>query len=862
MQMDRKNSLGKQVGLCAASALIPCGILILALALLGAAPFGDDTILLRDSSIQYIDFASYLKTVFSGDNDIFYSFSKNLGGDMLSLLAYYLLSPFSLLFAFGNTETLPLVYTAVIVLKVSLCGLTFFWASRNLFGTSWRGLIFSTAYALMAYNTMYAWNIMWLDGVMVLPLLGLGLYRLWQGESSRLYVFSIAYSLLTNFYIGYMLCLSSVIFCLALMILKEDTWKNKCRTLGKFVFSSCVGGFASAFVWLPTFLSMLGGRASYDGSVFVWTRTFNILGLAGKLVAGASSPDQLEAGTPHIFCGTVILFLVLVFFLHRGISRQKRLVALGIIVVYIVSFHTRALDIIWHGFSPNIAFNFRYAFILSYVLILIAQYTAARLDTAGKISFCIAGGIHLALIPILLVMKQVMDLDFISLPGCLISAGTLLAAFLCLSAKARPRQTAGLVLLLACCFEMGANYYLSMKAVVGIQETLSLSEYQTFLEKATPGVEYVKARDDGFYRMEKTFERDRNDAMLLNYHGLSHFSSSRQQGITRFLETMGLHNTDDVGTCYRRGATAEADAFLGVKYVLSEEDLTASKGYPLLTTLNGVGVYENPYVLPIAMLSDEGIGTVSLAGGDYFAAHNRIWQGLTGTDEEALHKEETYTVSLENLFTVPMEDGGIRYIRENEALPASVRYEITVSQEMPLYFYFTSTERQDAEILVNGVNLGTYFSLEQWNMTYMGTYRPGDTVTVEVVLTSDQVRISGAYFYYEDLNALEALSAAVQGSPVRLTRQSSSCLTGSFQAEEGQTLLFTIPYDEGWRLYIDGAPAEFTRVLDVLFAAKVPAGQHTFTLRYLPKGLYAGCAISLAALLTAALWCLRRKKRH
>ena len=114
--MEKKHNLWQ---LYAAAILIPCGVLLANFALLGIAPFGDSTVLLYDSSIQYLDFANYLRGVFAGENDLLYTFSKNMGGEMFSLFAYYLCSPFSLLFLLGDTLTMPLIFTAAIAAAAS-----------------------------------------------------------------------------------------------------------------------------------------------------------------------------------------------------------------------------------------------------------------------------------------------------------------------------------------------------------------------------------------------------------------------------------------------------------------------------------------------------------------------------------------------------------------------------------------------------------------------------------------------------------------------------------------------------------------------------------------------------------------------
>lgn len=860
--MDRKRRDISRPYLYIASAMIPCLLVLISLMLLKAVPFGDATILMRDAEIQYIDFLSYLKTVLTGENDFLYSFSKNMGGEIVSLLSYYLMSPFNLLVLFSTRETLPLIFTIVILCKLSSCGLSFFWASSKMFGLKRIHLLFSTAYALMAYNTIFGWNIMWLDGVIMLPLLGLGLHNLWQGKSSKLYVFSIGYSLLTNFYIGYMLCIASVLFCLAQMFLKEDTVKHKCRTFGKFIFASCIGGFSSAFVWLPTFLALLSGRANFDGSVFVSARTFNILGLAGKVIAGASSPDQLSAGSPHIFCGIFTLLLVLVFFLHRGISIKKRLVTLGIFLVLLCSFYFRSLDIIWHGFSPNFAFNFRYAFIFSYVMLMVALYTLHQRESIRKECFLLAGGLIVVMILAVLGMKFVMQLDFVSIPGALISMAVLgISVLFFFSPKSAGKMLCALFLI-GGLFEIGANYYLSMDAVVGKLPGLELSAYLASVDRVSPAIAYVKETDSGFYRMEKTFERDHNDAMFYAYSGMSHFSSSQEKTSLKLLEKMGLTNYDGIWAYYNTGSTAGTDALFGIKYVLSEFDLAAVKGYDLLNRINGIGVYQNPNAFSIVTPVGQEIMDLALDGDDYFAIHNQVWRGISGIEKDVLKKEENYTVSLENLITVPLEDGCVRYVRENMELPACIRYEITISQEDPLYFYFTSNDTQKTNVFVNGRDLGAYLSETRWDMTSAGSFAVGETVELKFVLNEDQAVLRNAYFYYEDLAVLSELASAVQNTPIQLTKESSSHLTGNFTAEEGQVLLATVPYDSGWKLYIDGAEVAFQRTLDALMAAPIPAGTHYFEMRFVPRGTYAGCTLSVLALLTTAVWCTLLKKKQ
>ena len=839
------------------AALIPAAILLVCFAFLGSIPFGDDTILMYDSSIQYLDFAAYLKTIFAGENDIFYTFSKNLGGEVVSLIGYYLLSPFSILFAFGTLDNLPQVFTLVIVLKIAACGAAFFWASAQRFGCKVSHLIFSTAYALMAYNVLYGWNIMWMDGVMILPLLALGLERLWRGEAPWLYILSLAYALLTNFYIGYMLCIAAVLFSLALMAAEDGSFRKKARLFGRFAAASCTGGFAAAFSWLPTFFTLIGGRGEAMSSSFVWARTFNILGLAGKIVAGSADASQIELGIPHIFCGIFTVLLMAAYFLNRKNGIRNRMIALGVLCALVVSFSIRGLDVIWHGFSPNNAFNFRYSFIFSFVVLVIAGYAWEQRREIPAMPVLLAGGLLLVMCGGLVVMKSRMGLSYISDIGLAISAATVAvtAVYLLLGEKLRPMCSA--LFALVCLFELGANCYLSLHTAMQDVFRLELSSYQQFVDHTAPAVAAVKQTDDSFYRMEKTYQRNKNDAMLFSYNGLTHFSSSQDKAVPRFMEKLGMTSMEGIWAQYGSGSTALADTLLGVKYILSYDDLTAQKGYVLRDTVNDIGIYENPDALPIAMLADGDVLGNNLQQEDCFALQAQMLEQISGKEETVLIPEENVDITLHNL----LETAAGVYTKADPAAEAALTYSFTAAKEGPLYVYFGAPEQQNATLYIDGENRGGYFTPYRWDTVYGGNYGKADEIEITLVPQGETLLVDKALFCYEDLQALSDGVLPIRRNPVMLTRQTSSRLTGSYEAGQDQVLLLTIPYDAGWRLTVDGYPTVVSKAMDIFMAAEIPQGSHSFELQYIPRGLTAGCVISLAAVAFALLWALKEKNK-
>ena len=104
--------------------LIPCVLMLLLYALVGIYPFGNKTILTVDMQDQYVEFFSAFKDILQNGNNIFYSFSKTLGGNMFGLVCYYLLSPLNLIIMFFDKVNIVDAILLINILKIGFCGLT------------------------------------------------------------------------------------------------------------------------------------------------------------------------------------------------------------------------------------------------------------------------------------------------------------------------------------------------------------------------------------------------------------------------------------------------------------------------------------------------------------------------------------------------------------------------------------------------------------------------------------------------------------------------------------------------------------------------------------------------------------------
>lgn len=73
------------------------------------------------------------------------------------------------------------------MLKIASAGLTMFYGLNRKKNVKWTNLIFSTCYALSTYIMIYGFNVMWLDSVILLPILIAGIDDLVKYKKAKLY---------------------------------------------------------------------------------------------------------------------------------------------------------------------------------------------------------------------------------------------------------------------------------------------------------------------------------------------------------------------------------------------------------------------------------------------------------------------------------------------------------------------------------------------------------------------------------------------------------------------------------------------------------------------------------------------------
>ena len=852
MKTKKRNPL-----ICAVLAFaIPVVILFVICLIYGFYPFGDKSILMADMRFQFVDYFACYRRILFGNEDCFYTLSKTFGGDMAGLLAYYCNTPLLFLLAFVENRALPGGILLIAVFMTGLCGLNFNIFLNRSFGFRWSSLIFSVAYAFTGYLMGYFNCVHYFFAVALLPLVMYGLLDIIRREKvSVFYILILALTIFSSYYLGYMICLFTVLFFFYIFFTSYRTVsaiKEHFRAFLIYVLSSVTAAGLSSVSLLCALFSLQGQKSS--GVSISLRLLFDPLEFFSGLYTGAFH-GNISDGLPLIYSGVTAATLLVLFYLNRRISLREKVCSAIVFAILFLSFIFDSLNVIWHGFAHPIGFPHRFSFLFSFFLLYIAYTCFIYIQGAFKRKdYIIVLALFLCYSAFLLLRHS----EYVGIREAAVSfvvmASVLSSVYLCQYGKQYMLPVLlGMVFISS--MDAGYNAYVSIGSYfpeLSSTDDYDMALYREFIDE-TGGIVSELKKNEGLYRMEKLYRRSLNDAMMLGYNGLSHFSSCETNDIKSFMGEMGFRNNENWAYYGEEGSTTFADAFMGVRYIISQYD-EIPRPYERIMERYDKYVFENPYALPFGFMMTGEAQELSYEGHDHFTWQNAIASAFDGHERKLYRPVSGVSIKTENLAV-----NGNTYTKENAEAEAYIEYDFIADSGDTIFMYFDAPDFQDARIIVNGLEKQPYFTQYGWNIRGLGIYKEGEPVALRIYPEGNELTIDGYEFYYEDREAVKDWYGSVTGGELRL--ESSSKLSGSISSDTSDGLLvFSLPFDENWRILVDGERAEAVKALDGLLSVRIGEGEHTFRLKYVPKGVRLGIPVMLISICTLLLIIFKSRK--
>lgn len=845
------------------SILIPAVMILAIFLLFTITPFGNRTWLTIDLGQQYVDFFSYYQdTLLHHPEQFFYSFSKSIGGEMVSLWAYYLLSPFNLLFLLIPRSSIAMGVTLLIFLKLFSCTVSFAvlldvkFKQRN-----WTTLLFALSYGFMSYLSANQFNVMWLDALIGLPLIILGVDALLQKRNPLYYVFPLSLTILSNYYTGYMICLFLGLYFPYAYLTSVETfsWKIFGKQFGRFIFYSVLSVGLITVILLPTFYSLLGSKGTATTIAWSLKSEYNPLLMASKLFIGSFDFHEMQKGYPNIFVGSLALFSFLCYFKEKRISLFQRLYALFITVIILISFNIEMFDKLWHaGQFPN-WYSYRFSFLFSFWIVFLGYQWALKKKTIGVretfvyFILVLAAGIGFILFPQDYLQGWQIALGF----G--LSMGILYSLILIGRGK-RMHQN---FLISFVVIELLLNSIITLSRL-GYEMNSEFSAYQSSLENWST---VLRPAENEFYRSEKTMLRSKNDSLQVPTYGVSHFSSTFEKETEKFFDAIGVRQ----GTAYVNysNGTLLTDALLGIKNTFIETtDATYNERWerkdledlPTIANFDEGHIVTNPNALSIAYPMKAILKSMKVPTNHPITMQNQLANALSGTTSpKNIFTRVSYETTFENISGSPVVYQRVQL--EDNTQVGTMTLTFTPETDDPIYLEMAGTMgEEDLEMTLNGEPYAFYPVQSKPVLLSIAKNQKGQQQTLQIIVKADGFEFSKLSLYSLNTTLLNERLEQTKAQELKLETFSATHFAGTMDVLEDSTVLTTIPYSIGWKVWVDGKEVETYKILDSLLGFTISKGSHHIEYRYTTPFLLEGSLVSLASLLLLSYILYKRKK--
>ena len=840
--------------------IIPALIMLLIFIIGDFAPFGNVSVLVADMRYQFVDYIGYMKSVFFGNNDMFYTFSKTFGGDMMGFASYYLFNPFFLILLPFPNDMLPVGIVIMLIITSGFMGLNFHLMLRAIWGNRFSSVIFSTAYAMMGFNMAYINCIHYFFSIMMLPIIILGLFRIMTGRRPNIiYIGSVALSVISCYYIGYMILIFTAAFFICMLASDTIEYKdNKDRIKNAWTvfYSTILGIGISAFSLLSVLFSLEGQKkAIIKGLMF--DRTFSIIEFFSGLYTG-SFRGNISDGLPVIYSGVITVLFVFFYFFNKTIKLRQKICALILFVFLIVGYWIDAFNVMWHGFAHPIGFPYRNSFLFSFLMLFVGYSGFVHIKEGFKKK---NANIIVVIFIVYSAFLYLTGNKYAGPKSILITYLTLAAALILIVAMNEKNRyvipaVAGLFVLQFADSLYNGSVSLDAYFEDKYSREESIDEYKDYIDSTQKLVDYVNAQDSSFFRMDKLFRRSNNDPLMFAYNGLSHYSSCETDQVKTFMGRMGFRNNES-WAFYGDASTGFADCFMGLKYLLSPFDET-SKPYKSIYSQDERYIYCNPYALSLGFGMDESVKYANMKEKDLFKLQNDIAGRFSQTNYQIYRPVKISEIRLNNV----SEERNI-YTKIDPEQEGSIEYILSITSDDFIYMYADAPHIQNTNLYINGDEKGNYFSQYDWSIREGGYYKPGELVSIKFTVEDDSLEIDDIYFYYESKQVLKAWYRDAVSTSCNVTKISSSHLKADVDVSEtNDYIVFSIPYEEDWKIKIDGEKVKPFKVMDALLAVKISGGKHEIDLRYIPAGIKVGLPVSVISILIALITLIVNRKNN
>lgn len=830
-------------------------------------PFGDETIIQGDSSHQYICFLKGLQNRLQHGIISDYDWNSGLGTNYYALATYYLFSPINLLLFVWKGNLINFI-NLIITLKLSLASLCFFiYISKKYKNKNLLMLIVSLCYSLSSYIITYGTvNIIWLDVLIIFPLIMLGIEQLFYNNKCKLYYIALFLSIVFNYYLSIIICIFLVVYFISLILSDIKNKSNNLLRIKNFILYSFLSGISATFVYIPAMfnfnltISSKNFLKEHSNGLGIWKINSLPKTMLRFLI---QVPKDTNDFYPNLYCGIIILFSLTIYLLNANIEKKEKIRNSSLILLFILSLYIKPLYLISNGFHYPYGYTHRNTFIFIFLLLTITYESLINITYLKNgcflFTFIVAIGYMLFVWKFSIDNKEFKE-NIIYLSIFFLVLYGLVLYIMMYSRKLI--YILHLLLLLITCVEL---FYNAIGTILP-GDHYFMYEQDININKITHSI----TKDNSTYRSYFDYENNyisRNNPELYNYNGCDIFSSTSNYYIMKLYKSLGLGYFVNSYTLKENNALIRS--LFNVKYYFNAGSIT----YPIHpnTIKNEIIMY---YKFTRSDIFDYDINSTMIADSikinDYKT--NTLYKNkypfsfaFTIKNLDIQFSENVFE-NLNKLYSALSNDNSEMYSKISATLNGSntqsKEYTIHVSEDCNISYYLGYSAYSDVEtrFLVKSKDNKTYDGIEYYNNSIITirNLKKGDTLYIAI-----PEQFADNFLVYKDNQiSMEKCYNNLKDGFLDITHFEDTRIEGNITAKEDGYMFTSIPYDKGWSVYVDEKKVNTEKILDAFISVPISKGKHKVILKYRSPGKILGIIISIIGFTTFIVIEILKKKKQ
>ena len=692
--------------------LITLGILLIIFYCEKLYPFYNNSIVQVDADYQFIPVLYRIYDFLHGTQGIIYD-DIGLGNNIYisMIIQGSIFSPLSLLLYFTERDNIVIFFNIIVIVKMCLLSLTtYIYINKSYKVNEYYKILFSVLYTFSGWLLLNYFNIMWLDSVILFPLIVMYLDKLLNENKYIGYVITLSLSLIISYYISYFILLFILFYSFIYIFIKLDKKKIK-KTIFILGISTITSILISSFSLLPAlYQTLISSRLTSSYTSNIWHNFIN--------------------KSLYLMFSTVFLIYFYKLISKYKDNKKEIYFYIILIILFSIGLFIEPINLAIH-MGSYWSFPYRYSFITLFILMMGSLFYINKYEFIGYKKYeYLRLGIFIVLAILVIYINNlykdiiidsmiILDFNDLNIYKKILIIFLILSFMTFIAINFHNKSIRYITISIVCLLQIfiysgysmyySEGYYLSKNSNI-INNNIKLIDSE--LERYKMGY-FNYTPDYGFIYTVNTLDN------------WLHILPNKEIDVYRKL---GYANTD---TCIRSyGGTIFSDWLFNVGYLINREDIN-NKFYNLVDSYENYYLYKYNYNNAFGYIyNNSNIETIEDNNIHNFELHNKIYKDLIDKDKNII-KTDNYNYS------------------EGEKI---IKLEYELREKGFMYIYFNSDIKDINYIKVNGIDI----DFKEINYIIdLGIYE--DDIVIEIERENqDNIDFTLGYIKYNDITNLNS----------------------------------------------------------------------------------------------------------